>query len=210
MRNLRYSLCAVVVALSLSPANIAVISAADDFFGPRIGGNGGGRWIDRCPPGQFVVGLAGRAGLWVDAMGIICAAWNPSTQILGGPIVHQFHGGTGGAQTTVMCPSNSIVSGWEIRPTRSDEQMVEYVAPECRGPLPPRDVVRVGRIQFGQKAGPPSSGAFRQEEVWYGCPPNQLVVGIHGASGAYLDRVGLVCGDAPVRILRPLGKQRNP
>jgi hypothetical protein len=108
----------------------------------------------------------------------------------------------------VVCPSESAISGWEIRETRGDKQVVEYVAPECRTLKPPHDVVRVGRLSFGRRAAPYSGdGAFSPGPVWHGCPQGELAIGMQGASGAYVDRLGLVCAPAPgkriVRFGRP-------
>ena len=86
--------------------------------------------------------------------------------------------------------------------------MVEYVAPECRAMLPPRDVMRVGRLSYGQRSAPTTSitvGSFGESEVWHGCPQGELAIGFQGGWGVYIDRLGLICAPAPAG--RPLGRQ---
>jgi hypothetical protein len=55
--------------LSLFVGLIAMVLAGSaqaetDF--PVIGGSGNGSFEDRCPPGQYLTGIKGRAGAWTD------------------------------------------------------------------------------------------------------------------------------------------------
>ena len=200
----------IVLAAVLLLGGGSLVLATDT---PAVGGGGGAPFRVQCPPGNYLVGLHGRTGLWLDQIRAFCAPWDSAQRRLGTPqYVRGWFGGTGGGQASVVCPGDSAISGWEIRETPSREQtLVEYVAPECRTMLPPHDVVRVGRLIFGQKRATdrPVMGAFRPGELWYGCPQNELAIGFYGGYGAYVDRLGLICGPAPVKIIRPLGRHKT-
>jgi len=179
---------------------------------PMVGGNGGAPFRLTCPAGQFLVGVYGRTGLWIDQIGAICAQWDSASQTLGRPVLNpRRFGGEGGGKDAAVCPGDSAISGWEIRKRRNN--MVEYVAPECRAMLPPRDVMRVGRLSYGQRSAPPPqaplAASFSEAESWHGCPQGELAIGFQGGWGDYIDRLGLICGPAPAKRLKPLGKQHH-
>lgn len=98
------------------------------------GGSGGGPFYDiGCQYGEVIVGLFGRRGNYVDAIGFMCQAIG-SDGSLGAEYQKGPFGGGGGNPT------------WEVR-----------------------------------------------------CPQGEAVVGIHGRSGRYLDRLGIVCASPPFR-----------
>ncbi len=52
---------------------LGVLSAhAQERKIPPVGGNGGGEFVARCPPGQFLGGVELRAGLYIDAIRPLC------------------------------------------------------------------------------------------------------------------------------------------
>ena len=128
---------------------------------------------ETCAPGEYLIGVAGRTGDWIDALRPVCASWNPATSTAGNPRNGRTHGGPGGGEGVAICPRGSAVSGWEIRHvTRGDEVFLQYVAPQCRSILPPHDIIQIGRLQFGHGNPPmPSSGP-----TFHACPPRQLAV----------------------------------
>src|SRR5262245_17331971 len=97
MRFLKW-LPLVVLALT-TPANA-------DLEMPIRGGDGGapfGPYV--CPPGQWVVGVSGKTGAWVDYMRMICgdAAGNRDTDS------HAMGNGGGGTSASATCPTGSAV-----------------------------------------------------------------------------------------------------
>ncbi len=149
-----------------------------------------------CGPGEYMVGVHGRSGDWIDSIGPVCESWNPATRSAGLPRNGPLHGGSGGGAGVAICPRGSAVSGMEIRHVRRGEYevLLQYVAPQCRTILPPRDIVEIGRLQFGQGNPPlPSAGP-----TFYGCKPRELAVGLsHAVSDSYVSEVRLECRYAP-------------
>ncbi|MFB6263979.1 MAG: hypothetical protein ABEL76_10205 [Bradymonadaceae bacterium] len=85
--------------------------------GPVIGSReAAGRFSATCPPGEFVVGLAGRSGEFVDRTDLLCApveergdgtyVWRADevSRVEGG-------GGSGGSSFRMICPKDSVVRG---------------------------------------------------------------------------------------------------
>ncbi len=149
-----------------------------------------------CGPGEYMVGVHGRSGDWIDAIGPVCESWNPATRTAGLPRNGPLHGGPGGGAGVAICPRGSAVSGMEIRHVRRGEfdVLLQYVAPQCRTILPPRDIVEIGRLQFGRGNPPlPSAGP-----TFYGCKPRELAVGLsHAVGDSYVSDIRLECRFVP-------------
>jgi hypothetical protein len=88
------------------------------YLGPE-GGNGG-YWHDwvTCPPGQGAIGMQGRSGAFVDAMGLICSdVTSPSPNnvttldVFGGSC--EF--GCGGSGYYDVCPQGALMVGVNVR-----------------------------------------------------------------------------------------------
>lgn len=145
-----------------------------------------------CRPGEYMIGVHGRSGDWIDAIGPVCASWDPAVRTAGLPRNGPLHGGRGGGDGVAICPRGSAVSGIEIRHVRrtEDEVILQYVAPQCRTILPPRSIVEIGRLQFGRGDPPlPSAGP-----VFYGCKPRELAIGLSYAAGSdYVSEVRIEC-----------------
>jgi hypothetical protein len=148
-----------------------------------------------CAADEYLIGVSGRSGDWIAAIRPVCASWNPATRTAGVPRNGPSHGGRGGGEGVAICPRGSAVSGWEIRHvTRGDSVFLQYVAPQCRTILPPREIVRIGRLQFGQGNPPmPSSGP-----TFHGCGKQELAIGISVAVGEnHISEVDLKCRFVP-------------
>ena len=161
-------------------------------------------------PATFLVGLDGRTGLWIDQITAFCAQWKRDQSKTEFPNRVGLFGGGGGGPTTVLCPSNSAISGWTIHQTRATPPMVEFVWPKCRTILPPNAVVDAGDLKFGEFHPPEQSlfsHPFGAAEVVRDCPKFELAIGLHGASGSHVDRLGLICGPVPpIRVRSATGK----
>jgi hypothetical protein len=148
-----------------------------------------------CGAGEYMVGVAGRSGDWINAIRPVCQSWDPATSTAGSTRNGPIHGAPVGGGGVAICPRGSAVSGIEIRHvTRGDDMVLQYVAPQCRTILPPRDIVEIGRLQFGQGGSPtPSSGPS-----FHGCGPRELAIGISVALGAaHVAEVDIKCKFAP-------------
>ncbi len=69
---------------------------------------------ETCAADEYLVGVSGRSGDWVDAIRPVCARWNPATRTAGLPRNGPTHGGRGGGEGVAVCPRGSAVSGWEV------------------------------------------------------------------------------------------------
>jgi len=148
-----------------------------------------------CAADEYLIGVSGRSGDWIDAIRPVCASWNPATRTAGVPRNGPSHGGRGGGEGVAVCPRGSAVSGWEIRHvTRGDSVFLQYVAPQCRTILPPREIVQIGRLQFGRGNPPmPSSGP-----TFHGCGRRELAIGFSVAVGEnYVSELDLKCRFVP-------------
>ncbi|KQY29346.1 hypothetical protein ASD38_08295 [Caulobacter sp. Root487D2Y] len=148
-----------------------------------------------CGAGEYMVGVSGRGGDFINAIRPVCQSWNPATSTAGPTRNGQTQGVPGGGEGVAICPRGSAVSGIEIRHvTQGEDMFLQYVAPQCRTILPPRDIVQIGRLQFGQGGSPtPSSGP-----TFHGCGSRELAIGISVAVGrAHVAEVDLKCQFAP-------------
>ena len=103
MRKLLMS-AAVLLLVIATPFNAA---RAVDM--PIVGDPGGNEFRIDCGPGQFVAGLTGRIGAWIDQIGILCAS-SPFRSVRGplvptGPLI----GGQGGSSATAICPGEGVI-----------------------------------------------------------------------------------------------------
>lgn len=101
------------VAVLLSDARVSAQTS------PRtetisIGGRGGNRNYIRCDAGQVVVGLTGAAGDVIHRLGPICTAFGSgfSEKWVGPITAGDTVGGSGGDEFNVMCPPDTLVTGF--------------------------------------------------------------------------------------------------
>lgn len=110
-------------------------------------------------------------------------------------------GGTGGQVQRHDCPPGTALAGLDVRAStaggsKGPPHLVAAVTPLCQ-----RLVVRNG---VAQPEGPllPGPAFGDQSAPWlrqYRCGDNEVVVGVHGAAGELVDRLGIVCA-APGRL----------
>lgn len=83
---------------------------------PLYGGSGGHKFERACPSGSVLTGLTFRAGLLVDAVGVLCKTVNSSTGALGSQTsVGSQAGGGGGTSGSVSCGTGRVVTGFNLR-----------------------------------------------------------------------------------------------
>jgi hypothetical protein len=107
-------------------------------------------------------------------------------------------GGSGGSQFTDVCPDDQMVIGYQGThdgPT-SSLALVDSLQVLCGRAT----IIGSGPYQFvvSPVSVLPSRGGGGAQSFAAVCPGNQVVVGIHGHAGGYLDQVGLDC--APLTL----------
>jgi hypothetical protein len=164
----------------LAPLEAAL--AAKAF--PPVGMHGDGSFRDRCPAGQYLVGLRVRSGGWVDQMSITCAPVNPD-----GSIGQQFHGpargGDGGGPSEKTCAAGHIIHGMGLQMTAGNRQVREFVF-YCRS--------TTGNSRGSLSIG---NGAGTFPSINQNCPDGEAAVGIQGNLGKHVNAAGLLCGRSP-------------
>jgi hypothetical protein len=113
---------------AVGPVCSSIDDPAAGVPGETAGGTGGAVFDTRCPPGQVGVGLFGRSGAEVDALGLACAdlkAWaaGPTRAVRLAP-----NGGTGGRDYEALCPSGYVMVGLEGRSGAHIDRIGGYCA----------------------------------------------------------------------------------
>ena len=149
----------------------------------------------RCT-GEYVVGLTGRTGLWLDAVGPLCAGWDgrafqptPGRRSLG-------VGGKGGAPRQQTCPAGSAIAGWEVESVlQGDADFTDKLTVHCQTLAPPHNdtgfFLMAGQNNLRRAAGGPRAGK---------CPANQLATSVSvwtSLDGAFVKNVDMRCAAAP-------------
>ncbi|BFU96686.1 MAG: hypothetical protein NTNFB02_34080 [Nitrospira sp.] len=208
------SVLCLALALALLCPDIII---ATDL--PIYGSLGGQEFRAVCPTGSYLVGLAGRAGGWVDRIAPICAPWLKGSRIFGSPTVGQFFGFSGGGQERqTACgggsPDNHAIQSWSIR-LRSDNHFVEFITMFCTSLTVPVASNSGRNLDFGAKPVDAeevvTSGPFSNvHPSLQACPAGEVGIGIRGPAGKYVDAIGLICGPLPVKVGAPVTKLPGP
>jgi hypothetical protein len=156
------------------------VSAATEF--PPHGGQGDADVKDKCPPGEFLVGLSVRSGSWVDQMALTCASVDTTTGATGLPKdVLPPRGGNGGSPSSKTCLPGFIIHGVALLMTSQDRQVRLFIF-NC---VSTTSTAR-HNLDIGNNA--PVFPNFQQN-----CPDGEAVVGIRIRHGLHVNAVGLIC-----------------
>lgn len=130
-----------------------------------FGGGGGGDYTMNCPSGKIVKNISGRGGWWVDQLNGKCDDGTPLTPV----------GGQGGGPVnTTDCPTG--YTGVDV----TYGQYVGKLTPKCAGaPISTP-------IGSGLGSGSGQSGSFN-------CPSGQVITGISGKAGGFVDSMKVTC-----------------
>ena len=192
-----------VSGLVLTGANVAF--ATD--LGPD-GGTGGNPFRFECPKGSYVVGFQAKAGEWIDRIQPICAPWMHNASIFGPITVGPSFGQSRGGQTDVtICndsgAKNRAITRWAVYFLRSDSKLVALIFGDCNSVAPPRSPLK------GWTVGHSTTNYF-PNTASHECPFGELVTGIHGRAGLYIDAIGLICRPFPPKPPLPFDTKVNP
>lgn len=179
----------LVAALCVVPSWTIARVAADlpPQLLPILGGSGGSSFTRSCGTDKVLSGLQYRAGLVVDAIGVLCrqvlATGALGTQSAVGTLV----GGGGGTAGTINCPSGTVVTAAKI----TFGTYVDDVEIHCRTWY--RDLRRWGggatevRIRNVSEA---------KRHEWQQCESTaQPVVAIRGRARELVDAIGFTCDE---------------
>jgi len=163
------------------------------------GGPGGGQFRSDCSR-DHVVGIYVKSGAWIDAIGLKCASFNSASGAFKQPPWNKaFHGGNGGAIQESVCPANSVVTGIRFGFTRdgTKPKYLDFVSLTCSKVGQGGSTTSVGCLATGEGCWSrhPSSAAILS--YYEACEGEEVAIGIHGRSGAYVDALGLICGPKP-------------
>lgn len=175
-RSLSIAVSVLALGLLASPA------AADPpaYTGEPIGGPGDIQNTIVCPPGQYLKGLRGRTGDWVDRLTIICTQLKPGG-IVGGSKSTESVGGNGGSDDLpALCPASIAYS------------IIEYLTPDSR-------MVRGVRLLCGDPPTHKSTGhvtfgpGYTGQQWKSSCPQGMAAVGIAAHWGTHVNAVAIAC-----------------
>lgn len=81
-----------------------------------------GAWSRLCPADHTLVGVAGRAGLAVDQLALVCARWQFDAEreefVLASETTLPSVGGDGGTEIDLHCPAGQTARGHDLRAGR--------------------------------------------------------------------------------------------
>lgn len=168
-------------------------SGSNEFSTPLFGGSGGNRSYNLdCGNGAVLVGATYKAGLWLDALGIICQQVNPQTGALEREFTRGPVGGSGGQARIARCRAGDVAQG--IRAFSG--QFINEFHMRCSQWEPGRKAPAPGQfcnpgsvscLTIGGSGGAPSD--------LFLCPAGTVGKAFRGKHGIYIDSMRFVCDD---------------
>lgn len=189
------------LAIGLLTAGLTALTFSGPAFGtefPIAGGKGGGFFRVFCPPGNFMVGLQGRAGDVIDHMHVICAGvtprraipprrdWTRDPNVF--PVGNFIGTSNGGADDNQVCGGFNLVKGIRFNTRFFDGlHLVAWVNMTCNHAR----FAGAQDLTFGSGLPPGSSPATQV------CPAREWAIGLKGRFGDRVDAIGLLCAPMP-------------
>lgn len=161
--------------------------------------------IVQCNEGEYIVGLTGRTGAWIDAVGPVCYRWDERSLQPQPGHPKRPAGGPGGGINKQFCPGGTAVSGWRVDKVLVDQAVyADRISVDCSTLAPPHDPARASVIFGGQNtlrhAAHPDVGK---------CPPGKLARGLSvwvNSDGRFVVDAKMDCADAP-SVISKMTKQ---
>ncbi len=185
---------AFAVAMAIAAAGLPSSAAGADFQTAEIGGRGGHPFADRCAFGDVLVGFEFRAGKAVDMVRAMCQEVSPELRLVGDVDRLNKFGGGGGEGSRKRCSGQNAVTALTVSIDKFGavhQFFATCSAVDGDGGSRSLDIDGDG-------------GEARYTEVAQ-CERG-FAVGIAGAYGALIDRIGLICED----IVATLQREVNP
>lgn len=186
-RPRRYA-AAIAAAAMMLPA--APSHARHDL--PVLGGPGDAAARAQCPPGHRLAGFAGRSGLWIDQIQMVCAKPDGRPVATGAR-----YGGTGGAAKDGICPRNWDMTNRTVflnMTTRN--RQVAAINFECRS----RATGETMNMSFGNPSYLARCPGIGVGDCSYdpatsqSCPADEVPLGFNVRYGKHVNAIGLICG----------------
>lgn len=175
---------APIATAALFVFGLAQPSFAEMWY-PATGGNGDIHNALVCPAGQYLKGIRGRAGAWIDQLAIMCAPLKAGNHV-GGSTTYARAGGPGGAEQPKSLCEDSIIQRVQIYNTE-DNRMVAHIDGDCASP---------DGVLTGKSVGLGASGWTSKHLYKQGCTPGKEgAVGFSVQWGEHVNAVGLICKD---------------
>lgn len=156
---------------------------------PVYGGSGGTAFTRGCGAGKVLTGVRYRAGLFVDAVGLLCRPVNANGTLGSETTVGTLAGGGGGTSGAVSCPSGKVVAGLSLR----YGSYIEGLSLDCRAWTSASKSFG-GPVQyttpFGNWNGSLGTRVGEKCEA-----PTQPGVSVRGRSASFVDAIGLICDE---------------
>jgi hypothetical protein len=156
---------------------------------PVYGGAGGNAFTRSCGEGKVLTGLRFRAGLLVDAIGIMCrpvlANGTLGPESTSGTLV----GGSGGGAGALSCPAGMVSAGALIR----HGSFVDKVSLLCKTWNASSRAVSGSLQNSRETAGNSQALSTNDSEACEA--PTQPVNGIRGRANSVVDAIGFICDE---------------
>jgi hypothetical protein len=172
-------------------------TASTEFSTPLIGGGGGNRSYNLdCGNGSVLVGATYKAGMWLDAMGIICQRVNLQTGALEDDFTRGPVGGSGGTARIARCNPGRVVQGVKGFTGSFVNRIAMFCSqwePSRKAPVFTTNFNCIGDQAIGICVGfgGPASGTTQSDRFF--CPSGKVGKAFRGKHGIYIDSFRLVC-----------------
>jgi hypothetical protein len=183
---------AAVSLICLLGVMAAVLPASAKKIWPAQGGSGDISNAIECEKkDEYMVGIFGRAGAWIDRIGPICAPVLPS-----GAMGHHSHsgglghGGSGGGPASAEC-SSGLIRGITYRLT-GDHRMVLTVHFTCWDAKTQALIQPLQNHDFG------GNGSRVAPAIENPCPDGEAARGLETRWGKHVNAIGLRCDSLKV------------
>lgn len=165
-----------------------------------FGGSTGTAWVDACPPGAALIGIAGIAGTRVDQLQPICAATvlqeddtlpeHTFSIRRGAAIYGAAHGAAGTPTFEDRCPEHQVVIGVRGHADLS----VDQVQLQCASLAIQRGASFAWTLQITPEGTTPARGGAGAGAAFAAdCPAGFVVTALDGRASTRLDRLGVTC-----------------
>lgn len=182
---------------SLAAVAVAAPQATSATVTQTIGGPGGQSFRLECGAGARLAGFRAQAGSWVDGLGLLCTRPGERTMEPVGWV-----GGQGGSVQEVYCSPGSAGLGLRFTFTNGrglEREYVNAIALSCEKGNSGAVCVDTGEgcSTFFDRDAPFSIGINATDLRFpdsISCPVGEVLVGIVGRAGNFLNAVGAICG----------------
>lgn len=171
-----------------------------------IGGFSGAPFKDSCPDGEAVTRINLRSGLIIDQIQISCEPLETISGVPVKPTARETHGQDGGDPHEIAASTGFAFIGFEAKANASNITRLKPIA---------QRVYSWGLMDAYDWDG----GAFGKGEDGKDssirCGSGEVLTGIHGTSGAYLNSLGLICtkittgGTKPTYVFGKNGNEKD-